>query len=132
MSYRTSKELTELFSESRVFVNLDRPFGQGERPLTLAFSEALSAGLPVVARDLQGLDYKNFIDCNGVCTNDFDAMCSFIGKCLTDRDYAHKCGTRSRQIALQTFSHDALRPKYEEVIRRAQVTFEKKKSTKRS
>src|SRR5262249_32912598 len=79
-TYRTPQQMVKLFSESRVFVNLDRPCGQGERPLTLAFTEALSAGLPVVARDQSGLSYHRYIDSNGVCTNDFDAMCSFIEK----------------------------------------------------
>jgi len=126
-SYKTSKEMVELFSQSRVFVNLDRPFGQGERPLTLVFTEALSAGLPVVARNLPGLSYKGYIDTNGVCTSDFKVMVSFIEKCLSDLDYAHECSARSREIARQNFSYQALRPKYEQIIERAQKVFKKKK-----
>ena len=102
--YRTSKEMAELYSESRVFVNLDRPYGQGERPLTLAFTEALSAGLPVVARDLQGLSYKDFIGANGICTNDFQEMCAFIDACLSNLDDARKCSSLSREIAHKSFS----------------------------
>jgi glycosyltransferase involved in cell wall biosynthesis len=123
VAYKTSRELTELFAESRVYVNLDRPFGQGERPLTLAFTEALSAGLPVVARDLPGLSYKNFIDYNGSCTNDFEAMCSFIGCCMTDLDFARRCSQRSREIARKTFSLEVLRPRYWEIIERAQEVY---------
>ena len=129
VNYKTSKEMTELFAESRIFINLDRPYGQGERPLTLAFTEALSSGLPVVARDLKGLSYRTLIDTNGVCTNDFKAMCSFISKCLVDLDYARQCSLRSREIARNTFSNETLRPKYEEIIRRAQHIFEVKKKT---
>ena len=123
VSYLTSREMTDLFCSSRVFVNLDRPYGQGERPLTLAFTEALSAGLPVVARDLPGLSYRNLIDDNGVCTNDLAAMCDFIERCLTDREFARACGGRSREIAFGSFSQTALRPQYDEIVERAQREF---------
>lgn len=124
-TYKTSREMVKLFTESRVFVNLDRPYGEGERPLTLAFAEALSAGLPVVARDLPGLDYKQFIDTNGMYTNDFESMRSFIEKCLQNVEYAITCGNRSREIARQTFSYEGLKPKYQAVIKRAQDVFER-------
>lgn len=124
VEYKTSKEMAALFRQSRVFVNLDRPYGQGERPLTLAFTEALSAGLPVVARNLPGLNYRNFIDSNGVCTDDIDAICAFIERCLRDWDFARRCGARSRQIALQNFSFSALRPKYDRIIRRAKAAYD--------
>jgi glycosyltransferase involved in cell wall biosynthesis len=117
--YRTSLEMTKLFAESRVFVNLDRPYGQGERPMTLAFTEALSAGLPVIARNLPGLNYKDFIDSNGVCTNDFRTMVSFARRCLTDFDFSSQCSKRSREIARSEFSAGALRPKYQPIIERA-------------
>jgi hypothetical protein len=122
VSYLTSREMTDLFGRSRVFVNLDRPYGQGERPLTLAFTEALSAGLPVVARDLPGLSYKTLIDGNGVCTNDVGAMCDFIGQCLTDREFARARGRRSREIAA-AFSQATLRPRYDEIIERARNAY---------
>jgi hypothetical protein len=121
--YRTPSQMTELFTESRVFVNFDRPYGQGERPLTLAFTEALSAGLPVVARDLPGLNFRNYIDSNGICTNDFDAICSFIENCLADIEYARSRSNRSREIARNEFSSEALRPKYAEFISRAKQAF---------
>ena len=132
VSYKTSREMTELYSESRVFVNLDRPYGQGERPLTLAFTEALSAGLPVVARDLPGLSYKQYIDSNGICTNDVTAMCELIERCLSDHDYARACGTRSREIAAPSFSVSALRPRYDEIIARSREVFEKRRTEGRS
>jgi len=115
--------MTELFSESRVFVNFDTPYGFGERPLTLAFTEALSAGLPVAARDMPGLNYRQFIDSNGLCSNDFDAICSFVERCLTDRSYARECSVRSREIGRQAFSYSSLRPKYEILFSRAEKAF---------
>jgi hypothetical protein len=115
--------MTELFNESRVFVNFDTPYGFGERPLTLAFTEALSAGLPVAARDLPGLNYRQFIDSNGLCSNDFDAICSFVGRCLTDRSYARECSVRSREIGRLAFSYSSLRPKYEVLLFRAEKAF---------
>jgi hypothetical protein len=130
VSYKTSREMTELYAESRVFVNLDRPYGQGERPLTLAFTEALSAGLPVVARKLRGLSFGKFIDSNGVCTDDLSRMCTFIEKCLTSHVYAAERGARSRQIARESFSADVLRPHYGELIRRARAAFERRKAEK--
>jgi FkbM family methyltransferase len=130
VSYLTSREMTDLYGSSRVFVNLDRTYGQGERPLTLAFTEALSAGLPVVARDLPGLSFGRFIDSNGVCTNDVSLMCSFIEKCLSSREYAAERGGRSRQIALEHFSCQVLRPKYDELIERAKKVFERQKAEK--
>jgi hypothetical protein len=123
VSYLTSREMTDLFGSSRVFVNLDRPYGQGERPLTLAFTEALSAGLPVVARDLPGLSYKTLIDGNGVCTNDVRLMCDFIERCLTDREFARERGRRSREIASAAFSQTALRPRYAKIIERAKRAY---------
>jgi hypothetical protein len=124
VAYLTSREMTDLFASSRVFVNLDRPYGQGERPLTLAFTEALSAGLPVVARDLPGLSYKTLIDGNGVCTNDVASMCDFIGRCLDDHEFAHAHGRRSRDIATAAFSQAALRPRYDAIIERARRAYD--------
>jgi hypothetical protein len=123
VAYLTSREMTDLYAESRVFVNLDRPYGQGERPLTLAFTEALSAGLPVVARDLPGLSYKTLIDGNGICTNAVQEMLDFIERCLTDREFAGERGRRSREIGLAAFSQSALRPRYDEIIDRARKLF---------
>jgi FkbM family methyltransferase len=130
VSYLTSREMTDLYGSSRVFVNLDRTFGQGERPLTLAFTEALSAGLPVVARDLPGLSYRQFINSNGVCTNDLFVMCSFIEKCLSTPEFAAEHGARSRQVALEHFSCKVLRPQYDQLIKRARQEFERQKAEK--
>lgn len=123
VTYRTPPQMAELFSESRVFVNFDAPYGFGERPLTLAFTEALSAGLPVAARDLPGLNYRQFIDSNGLCSNDFDTICSFVERCLTDRSYARECSVRSREIGRLAFSYLSLRPKYEVLFSRAGKAF---------
>jgi len=123
VAYKTPVQMTELFCESRVFVNFDTPYGFGERPLTLAFTEALSAGLPVAARDLPGLSYRQFIDSNGICSNDFDAICSFIDRCLTDKAFAKQCSLRSREIARSAFSYSSLRPKYDLLIARAKRAF---------
>lgn len=123
-SYITSIKMAELFRDSRVFINLDCPYGQGERPITLAFTEALSAGLPVIARRLPGLSYINYIDSNGVCTDNLQVMINFIDLCLSDKEYARKCSIRSREIACKNFSYSALRPKYGEIIERAKKVFD--------
>jgi hypothetical protein len=131
--YKTPQQMTELFAESRVFANFDRPFGWGERPLTLAFTEALSVGLPVVTRDEKGMNYRWFIDSNGTCSNDFKSICTFVEKCLTDAEYARACSIRSREIGRQAFSFDALRPRYAEIVSRAQIVFaEQEQRRKRS
>jgi hypothetical protein len=123
VAYKTSRGMTDLYAASRVFLNLDRPYGEGERPLTLAFTEALSAGMPVVARDLPGLSYKTLIDTNGVCTNDVDEMADFVKRCLEDVEFARRCGARSREIARECFSVGRLRPRYDEIIERARAEF---------
>jgi glycosyltransferase involved in cell wall biosynthesis len=128
LSYKTSMQMAEMFRKSRVFVNLDKPYGQGERPITLAFTEALSAGLPVVARNLPGLSYGNLIDGNGICTNDLQEMISFIRKCLDDLEFARACSERSRKIAERTFSNNALKPKYQNLIERSTDIFNKRHS----
>jgi hypothetical protein len=127
LAYRTPAQMADLFSESRVFVNFDKPYGFGERPLTLAFTEALSAGLPVAARNLPGLNYRQYVDSNGICSNDFDAICSFVERCLTDIDYARKCSLRSREIGRSAFSYSALRPKYEVLFSRAEKAFDSRR-----
>lgn len=129
--YRTPQQMTELFSESRLFVNFDKPYGLGERPLTLAFTEALSAGLPVAARDLPGLNYHQYIDSNGVCTEDFEKICSFVDKCLSDKEFARGCSIRSREIGRQSFSTESLRARYADIVSRAQATFTRTPSRRR-
>jgi glycosyltransferase involved in cell wall biosynthesis len=119
VAYKTSRQMSYMLSGARVFLALDEPYGQGERPLSLAFSEALAAGCPVVARDLPGLNYKDFITTNGVATNDFESMCAFIERCLGDYDYASRCSGESRRIAHEHFSTERLQVKYLEVFDRA-------------
>jgi glycosyltransferase involved in cell wall biosynthesis len=108
-----------MLSGARVFLALDEPYGQGERPLSLAFSEALAAGCPVVARDLKGLNYKDFITTNGVATNDIESMYGFVDRCLTDFEYASRCSAESRRIAREHFSTERLQAKYLETFERA-------------
>jgi hypothetical protein len=121
VNFKTGRQMTELYAESRVFVNLDR---QDARPLTTSFTEALAAGMPVVARDLPGLSYRPFIDNNGVCTDSLRDMCGFIDQCLSDLGYARACGERSREIARSAFSVESIRPVYEAAAVRAKAVFE--------
>lgn len=125
--YKTPKQMAEMFCQSRVFVNLDTPFGNGERPVTLAFTEALSAGLPIAARDLPGLSYRNYIDSNGICSDDFESICSFVARCLNDKQYARSCSMRSREIGCAEFSFGSLRPKYEQILERAGSVYENRR-----
>jgi hypothetical protein len=117
--YLTPLQMTELFRGSRVFVNLDTPYGDGERPLALAFTEALAAGMPVVARNLPGLDYHKYIGLNGECSNSLPAIMNFIDKCFYDWPFACRCGELSREIALKRFSVATLWPQYLEIFERA-------------
>lgn len=118
--FRTSRQMTELFSESRVFVNLD---GVNERPLALVFTEAVSAGLPVAARNLPDLNYNKYIDTNGVCSDNLEEVCTFIEKCLTNLPYAQQCSERSRELGRAAFSTENLRPRYAKIIERAKGAF---------
>jgi hypothetical protein len=117
--YKTSRQMSYMLSGARVFLALDEPYGQGERPLSLAFCEALAAGCPVVVRDVPGLNYKDFITTNGVATNDLEAMCAFVERCLTDFEYASQCSAESRRIAREHFSTERLQAKYLEIFERA-------------
>ena len=118
VDFKTAKQMGELFSESRVFINLDN---ENARALTTTFTEALAAGMPVVARDFPSLSYKDFIitGVNGSCTNDFNEMCFFIKRCLEDAEFARRCGKYSREIARISFSVEAIRPLYEAAAQRA-------------
>ena len=107
MEFKTSKQMAEMFSEYRVFVNLDSGAG---RPLCTSFTEALAAGMPVVARNPS---YRDYIDGNGVCTDDFDQMAQFIDRCFENLDRARDLSFRSRQIGKACFSTEAVRPHYE-------------------
>jgi hypothetical protein len=120
IDFKTAWQMTELLAKHRVFVNLDR---KEARPLAAVFTEAVAAGMPVVARDHPTLSYKNFIDTNGVCTEDFETMCQFIGRCLSDWDYARRCSARSREIGRACFSTAAVRPIYEAAAERARKAF---------
>ena len=120
LNFKTGRQMTELFAESRVFVNLDRDYA---RPLTTTFTEALAAGMPVVSRDLPTLSYKNYTDGNGVCTDNFEEMCGFIEKCLTDLEFARECSQKSRAIGRKYFSQEAIRPSYDAAFLRAKEIF---------
>jgi hypothetical protein len=123
--YTSPLQMVKLFSESLVLVNLDRPYGQGERPMTIVFTEALSAGMPVMARNLPGLNFRDYIDMNGECTNDYEKMKSFLHRCLNDHDFAKSCSRRSREIGESQFSVKMLRPKYDAIIQRAVEVYDK-------
>ena len=121
VNYKTAQQMAELMSRYRVFLNLDNAH---VRPLATSFCEALSAGMPVVARDLPGLSYKGFIDGNGVCTDEFEGMCQFIERCFSDWDFARECSRRSREIGKAAFSVEVVRPVYEAAAQRAKQVFE--------
>lgn len=114
MDFKTSRQMADMFSEYRVFVNLDR---DGARPLCTSFTEALAAGMPVVARDLPGLSYAAYIHGNGVAAQNFEEICEFVELCFKDKEFAGRCGARSREIAQLEFSGAAVRPVYEAAIR---------------
>ena len=121
-----------MLAGARVFLALDEPYGEGERHLSLVFTEALSAGCPVAARDLPGLSYKDYIDRNGVAATDYSDLKDFVGRCLADLDFARAASDRSREIAEEKFSNGVLRPKYHALIQRATKRFkERAKAPKR-
>lgn len=120
-NFKTAKQMTELFSQSRVFVNLDRELA---RPLATSFTEALAAGMPVLGRDHPTLSYKQFIDGNGVCTENFEEMRGFISQCLDDLEFAKACGQRSREIGRAAFSRQTVLPCYEAAAVRAKEVFQ--------
>jgi hypothetical protein len=121
MEFKTGKQMAEMFSEYRVFVNLDNA---GARPLCTSFCEALAAGMPVVARDLPGLSYRDFIGNNGICTDNFEYICRFMEKCFSRLEFAEDCGECSRIIAQQSFSVNAARPMYAASALQARWTFQ--------
>ncbi len=127
-AYRTSREMAELLRGARVFLALDEPYGNGERPLSLVFTEALSAGCPVAARDLPGLSYKNYIEGNGICTAEYELLREFVGKCLTDWNFASECSRKSRAMAESLFSPAALLPRYEQVFERARQLWHRRRA----
>jgi glycosyltransferase involved in cell wall biosynthesis len=110
MEFKTSKQMAEMFSEYRVFLNLDNAAG---RPLSTSFTEALAAGMPVVARDLSGLSYFDYIEGNGIAAYNLSEIAEFIALCFSDIAFARRCSARSRQIAKAAFSTEAVRPFYE-------------------
>jgi len=120
IQFKTGKQMAEMCSEYRVFVNLDN---QGARPLCTSFTEALAAGMPVLARDLPGLNYHDYIDTNGLCTDSFDAMCRYLEWCFSRQDRAKKYSRRSREIAEKHFSVKAALPHYEAAAMEAKAAF---------
>ena len=118
-NYRTARQMAELLRGARVFLVLDEPYGNGERPLSLVFTEALSAACPVAARDLPGLSYGDYINGNGICTNDYAELRDFVGRCLDDIDFARQCSDISRAIARSLFTTEALLPVYQAAFDRA-------------
>jgi glycosyltransferase involved in cell wall biosynthesis len=118
-TYRTSRQMADLLRRARIFLALDEPYGNGERPLSLVFTEALSAGCPVAARDLPGLNYKDYIQGNGICTNDYGELKEFVGRCLSDYDFAYERSSISRTIARSLFSVEALVSTYSSVFKKA-------------
>jgi hypothetical protein len=110
MEFKTSKQMAEMFSQYRVFVNLD---GHGGRPLCTSFTEALAAGMPVVARDLPGLSYMGYIDGNGVAADNLNQIERFLDQCFENINFARTCSMYSRAIARAAFSVANVRPHYE-------------------
>ena len=127
-TYRTSRQMAELLRGARVFLVFDEPYGNGERPLSLVFTEALSAGCPVAARDLPGLSYKGYVRGNGICTNDYRQLREFVGRCLYDYGFAHECSRISRTIARSLFSVEALTQTYSQVFERAREVWRRRQT----
>ena len=128
VDYKTSAEMAQMLARARVFLVLDEAYGQGERPLSLVFTEALSAGCPVAARDAPGLSYKDYIDGNGVAARDYGALKDYVGRCLDDLAFARAQSAASRSIALRHFSPAALQPQYEAIFARARAAFERRRA----
>jgi hypothetical protein len=118
--FKTARQMAEMFSRYRVFVNLDN---QGARPLCTSFTEALAAGMPVLARDLPGLNYREFIGGNGLATDNFSEMCEFLDRLFVDLLYAKKLSARSRDIGRASFSVEAVRASYQFAAERAKEVF---------
>lgn len=127
-TYRTSRQMADLLRGARVFLVLDEPYGNGERPLSLVFTEALSAGCPVAARDLPGLSYKDYIRGNGICTNDYGQLRHFVDRCLSDLDFARECSRISRAMAQSLFSVEALQSTYRDVFERARYVWQRRRA----
>jgi len=119
VDYKSSQDMSRMLAGARIFLALDEPYGQGERPLSLVFTEALSVGCPVAARDLPGLSYKDYIQGNGVATNDYPTLRDMVGRCLNDFEFARACSMASRRLAEETFSLRALQPVYLAAFERA-------------
>jgi hypothetical protein len=121
VNYLTPKELGKLYRESRVFLQLDDP--DSGRKLTGTFTEAVASGCPVLTKESTSMDHGAFVGLNGMSTNDFDRMCLFVGRCLESHGFAQSCSDWSRKIGMDNFSVAAVKPRYEEVIQRAQKAF---------
>lgn len=123
--YKTAQEMAAMLAGARCFLALDEPYGQGERPLSLVFTEALSVGCPVAARDLPGLSYKELIDGNGVAVTDYEQLRDYVGRCLEDQAFAKACSARSKAIASDKFSLEVLQPRYLDIFERARTAFQR-------
>jgi len=106
-------QFVDMIRSNRVFVNLDWNSG---RPLSTAFSEALSIGMPVVVRDCQSLNYRNFIRGNGIASNSLDEIFRFIDRCFSDYEFAKSCSQKSREIAIEHFHTNINREKINRLI----------------
>jgi hypothetical protein len=126
VDYKTAQQMADMLAGARVFLALDEPYGQGERPLSLVFTEALSAGCPVAVRDLPNLSYRHFIDGNGIAANNYEALRDYVGSCLNDHAFASQASARSRAIAHRHFAMETLRQSYATIFERARERFHRR------
>ncbi len=65
--------------------------------MTLAFTEALAVGLPVVALRSPRVQDRALIDGNGLCSNNVDEISQFLSCCLDDYDFAKSYGMQQKR-----------------------------------
>jgi hypothetical protein len=121
VNYLTPKELGKLYASSRVFLQLDDP--DSGRPLCGTFTEAVAVGCPVLTKSSTAMDYTKYVNGNGLMTNDFEQMCTFINLLFTDDSLAQIASHNGREIGREHFSYAAVRPQYDALIHRAQEAF---------
>lgn len=110
------KDYIEMMSHYRAYLETST-----SRTLTMAFQQAMSLGMPVVAYDSRRTCYAQVIrhGVNGFITRNVRELKRYCEMLLRDYDLAKRIGDAAKETAKELWGFDVIKPKWEEAFKEA-------------